>query len=84
MSMGFSREEYWNGFPPIRHQTNYTVNFFFLHLKYRQKWDFPGSPVAKTLPSNVEGVGWILGQEAKIPHATWSKNKTEAVLYQIQ
>ena len=33
----------------------------------------PGGPVVKTLPSNAGGVGSILGQEAKIPHAAWPK-----------
>ena len=33
-------------------------------------WDFPGSPVVKTLPSNAGGVGSIPGQGAKITHAS--------------
>ena len=35
----------------------------------------PQSPVVKTLPSNAGGVGVILGQEAKIPHAWQPKNQ---------
>ena len=35
--------------------------------------DFPGGPVVKTLPSNEGSVGWIPGEEAKIPHALWPK-----------
>ena len=31
--------------------------------------DFPGGPVVKNLPSNVEDAGSIPGQETKIPHA---------------
>ena len=38
-------------------------------------WDFPGSPVAKTWPSNAGGSGSILGWGAKLPHAARSKNQ---------
>ena len=44
---------------------------------------FPGSPVVKTLPSNVGGSGSIPGWGAKIPHASRPKkprHKTEAIL----
>ena len=37
--------------------------------------DFPGGPVVKTSPSNAGGAGSILGQGAKIPHASWPKNQ---------
>ena len=37
--------------------------------------DFAGGPVVKTLPSNAEEVGLIPGWEAKIPQASWPKNK---------
>ena len=37
--------------------------------------DFPGSPVVRTLPSNAGGVGLILGQGVKIPHASGPKNQ---------
>ena len=37
--------------------------------------DFPGGPVVKTLPSNARGVGLILCQGAKIPHASQPKNQ---------
>ena len=33
------------------------------------------APPVKTSPSNVVGVGSIPGQEAKILHASWSKNQ---------
>ena len=36
-------------------------------------WDFPGSPVVKTLLSNVGDVGSIPWQGAKIPYASWPK-----------
>ena len=36
----------------------------------RQRRDFPGSPVVKTLPSNAGHVGSIPGQGAKIPRAS--------------
>ena len=34
---------------------------------------FPDRPVVKTLPSNAEGVGSILGQGAKIPRGQKTK-----------
>ena len=37
--------------------------------------DFPGGPVVKTSPSNAGGAGSIPGQGAKIPHASWPKNR---------
>ena len=45
-------------------------------------WDFPGSPVVKTWPSNAEGESSIPGGGAKIPTclmANKSKHKTEAI-----
>ena len=36
--------------------------------------NFLGGPAVKTLPSNVGGAGSVSGWEAKIPHASWSKN----------
>ena len=38
-------------------------------------WDFPGSPVVKTLPYNAEGVGSIPGQGVKIPHSSRPKDQ---------
>ena len=38
-------------------------------------WDFLGSPVVKTLPSNAGGVGPIPSRGAKIPHAPGPKNQ---------
>ena len=32
-------------------------------------WDLPGCPVVKTLPSNAEGMGLILGQRTKVSSA---------------
>ena len=46
-------------------------------------WDFPGSPVVKTSPSNAGGAGSIPGRGATIPHALWPENqkhKTAAML----
>ena len=44
-------------------------------------WDFPGSPVVKTLPSNARDTGLIPGQGARIPpthlKAKKPKHKTE-------
>ena len=38
-------------------------------------WDFPGSPVVETSPSNAGGAGSIPGRGAKIPHASGPKNQ---------
>ena len=38
-------------------------------------WDFPGSPVVRTSPSNAGGVSSIPGQGAKIPYANHPKTK---------
>jgi len=44
-------------------------------------WDFPGSPVVKTLPAKAGGAGSVPGQVIKIPHASKNpKHKTEAIL----
>ena len=50
------------------------IIFYFL--------DFPGSPVVKTSPFNVGGMGLIPGQGAKCLEAR--KYKTKATLKQIQ
>ena len=44
-------------------------------LQEHYSWDFPGSPVVKTLPSNAGAVGSIPGRGAKIPQAPWPKNQ---------
>ena len=36
----------------------------------------PGSPVVRTSPSNAGGLGSIPSQGAKIPNASWPKNRT--------
>ena len=46
------------------------INSFTVNMK-RTGRDFPGGPVVKNVPSNVEGMGLIPGQGTKIPHATW-------------
>ena len=38
-------------------------------------WDFPGSPVVKSLPSNAGGAGSIPGQGPKIPLALQPKKQ---------
>ena len=35
----------------------------------KQRGDFPGGPVVKSLPYNAEVMGLIPGWETKIPHA---------------
>ena len=50
-------------------------------FRYQQNYnlrDFPGGPVTKTSPSNAGGVGFVPGQGAKIPHASWAK-KTQNI-----
>ena len=37
--------------------------------------EFPGGSVVKTLPFNARSAGSNPGQEAKIPHASLSKNQ---------
>ena len=54
----------------------------YLHLRSvctlrENSRDFPGSPVVKTLPSNVGAVGPISGQGAKIPQSCGQKSKTQ-------
>ena len=42
----------------------------------KENWgDFSGGPVVESSPSNAGGVSSIPGQEAKIPHASWSKKQ---------
>ena len=58
-----------------------TVKDFFFLIK-----NFLDGPVAKTSPSNAEGIGSIPGQGAKTPHASWPKkpkHNTEVILQQI-
>ena len=38
-------------------------------------WDFPGSPMVKTMPSNAGGAGSIPGWGIKIPCAMQAKQK---------
>ena len=52
-------------FSCIYHQTSKIINF----------WDFPGSPVVKTSPSNAGVAGLIPGWGAKIPHASRPKHQ---------
>ena len=52
-------------------------------LKNCHLWDFPGSPVVKSLPSNAGGAGSIPGQGPKIPLALQPKKtkpETEEIL----
>ena len=37
--------------------------------------DFPDSPVVKTSSSNIESIGLIPGQGAKIPHTLWPEHQ---------
>ena len=45
-------------------------SFHHLGLKVPSK-----NKLKETLPSNAGGVGLILGQGTKIPHASWPKNQ---------
>ena len=49
--------------------------FIIPQSKNKHPWDFPGSPVVKTSPSNAGDAGLITGQGAKIPHASGPKNQ---------
>ena len=40
-----------------------------IYHQEQEVWDFPGSLVVKTSPSNARGMGLVPGQGAKIPHA---------------
>ena len=57
------------------------VKMFALDLVYKAYTntcylgDFPSGPVVENPPSNAGDTGLIPGQEAKIPHASWAKNK---------
>ena len=46
-------------------------------LKKKNSWDFPGSPVVKTLLFHCRGVGLSPGQGIKILHALMSRPKTK-------
>jgi len=52
-------------FSCIYHQTSKIINF----------WDFPGSPVVKTSPSNAGSTSLFPHWGAKIPRASGPKNK---------
>ena len=39
-------------------------------------WGLVWRPVVKTLPSNAQGMGSILGWGARIPHASWPKKQS--------
>ena len=46
----------------------------------KDHWNGPGGPVVKILPSNPGGEGSIPGWEANLPHVSWLKTKTKAIL----
>ena len=54
----------------------------FIHKSGEQKKGLrnPPSPVVKILPSNPGGEGSIPGWEANLPHVSWLKTKTKAIL----
>ena len=54
------------------------LHVFLVGRKIREKkikWDFPGSPEVKTLPSHTRDSGLISGWGTKIPHASQPKHK---------
>ena len=64
-------KENWNGVCIVSpHSSQYLWSF-----KKRWTWDFPGSPVVKTLPSSAVGGGSVPGRGAKIPHASRPKHQ---------
>ena len=64
----------------------YTHNIYIKNeIKNTKPWDFPGSPVVKTSPSNAGCVSLMPAQGNKIPHVLLSKiNKTEIILQESQ
>ena len=65
--------KYYHKFPlrnVLQKRQDVSCTFKILRME-----DFPGGPVVNTLPSNAGGASWILGQEAKIPHALQQTNK---------
>ena len=48
----------------------YTYNEYNVICQLHLNWDFPGSPVVRTSPSNAGSEGSIPDLEAKIPHAS--------------
>ena len=54
------------------------LHVFLVGRKIREKkikWDFPGSPEVKTLPSHAQDLGLISGWGTKIPHASQPNHK---------
>ena len=49
-------------------------------LTFVHQGDIPGGPVVKTSPFSAEGVSWIPGWGAKIPHALSLKNQNRSVI----
>ena len=45
----------------------------------RERRDFLGGPMVKTLPPNASGVGSIPGREAKFPHPTCLMAKNQNI-----
>ena len=75
-------ESWTNSFWNSETHLGYSSKNINITLKKKRKkerkivlWDFPGSPVVKTLPSNARGADLIPGWGAKIPHALWPKNQ---------
>ena len=58
--------------PSVSFKCSLGLSFFIFKTGMR---DFPGSPVVKTCPSNAASAGSILGQGAKILHASQSRNQ---------
>ena len=55
------------------------VTFFWRVIPFNplQRWDFPGSPVAKTLHFQRRSLSLIPGLGNKIPRAAWQKQKNQ-------
>ena len=53
---------------------SYLIRYWFCWA-YKMLAGLPWPSVLKTLPSNAEGVGSLLGWRAKIPHALWPKHQ---------
>ena len=55
----------------VVHNENHSVVYLqLIQCQLHLNWDFPGSPVVRTSPSNAGSAGSIPDLEAKTPHAS--------------
>ena len=70
---------FWQWYERDLFQEDNLCNSIIISLRGKKKqpqiWDFPSSPVDKTLPSSAGGMGLMPGQGFKIPHASRPKER---------